>query len=446
MSMPPVVYVGPSLEPDVVRDLLPQVQIMPPIRRGDLYRDRLLGFRLFLILDGAFFQSLAISPREIIDVIQDQGIVVGASSMGAMRAAECWPAGMHGVGSIYRLFRRGRLTSDDEVAVAFVAAPPYLATTVPLVNVRYAVSRAARDGTLSMADARRIVASASDLHYSDRTWRSVIASAAIPDQGDSLLASLSVFDLKRMDAVCAVRRIHGWIEEAPYLLTDKSATRGRRFLAAGPREVPHDSPGTGQRRVRKKDLWRWLVATGRYRRYAAIALGGLIDAESRRVPRPLDPDWKQRATAASRTDNNWSPGFGLTAADVSAAVARRHVLVRAVDRLARHDSDLVRAVLAEVVVAGDLDAIVLRFRTFRSAVARAKARALRPEAQHRYRARQEIAAFHGFQTWPELRQAFAHSLEVWTWIEEIAEETALAKRVRDALFTTSEMPMKPPNL
>jgi hypothetical protein len=132
---------------------------MPPIRRGDLYRDRLLGFRVFVILDGVFGQELAVSPREAIDVARDGAVVVGACSMGAIRAAECWPAGVEGVGAVYRLFRRGALTSDAEVAVAFSPEPPYRPVSVPLVNVRYALSRCLRDRVLSRTIAEQHVIS-----------------------------------------------------------------------------------------------------------------------------------------------------------------------------------------------------------------------------------------------------------------------------------------------
>ena len=103
----------------------PQAQLLPPIARGDLYRSRSLGFNVFLILDGVFLERLAISPREIIDVVRDEATVFGAASMGAIRAASAGRWGCEGVGSIYRLYRRGVLASDDEVAVTFSTQRPY---------------------------------------------------------------------------------------------------------------------------------------------------------------------------------------------------------------------------------------------------------------------------------------------------------------------------------
>ena len=111
----PVVYTGITLTAEDVHKVIPNARVRPPISRSDLYTDRIIGNSLFVIIDGVFQQREAISPREVIDVAMSGAIVVGASSMGALRAAECWPAGVRGVGSIYRLFRRGILDSDDEV-------------------------------------------------------------------------------------------------------------------------------------------------------------------------------------------------------------------------------------------------------------------------------------------------------------------------------------------
>ena len=150
----PIVYLGPSLSRREAQAALPGCCIRPPIRRGNLYRDRILRSSVFVILDGVFFQQEAISPREVIDVVRDGALVVGACSLGAVRAAECWPAGMRGLGSIYRLFRRGILLSDDEVALAFEPGGSYRSFSVPLINVRYALRHAVRKGRLSPAPGR----------------------------------------------------------------------------------------------------------------------------------------------------------------------------------------------------------------------------------------------------------------------------------------------------
>ena len=71
------------------------------------------------IIDGEFYQSLAVSPKEVLALLESGVAVYGAASMGALRAVELHRYGMIGVGSIFRLFRRGVLDADDEVAVTY---------------------------------------------------------------------------------------------------------------------------------------------------------------------------------------------------------------------------------------------------------------------------------------------------------------------------------------
>ena len=100
------------------------------------------------IVDGEFYQRLAISPKEILRLL-DAGIpVFGSSSMGALRAVELESCGMIGVGAIFEQFRSGALEADDEVAMTF--CPETLRpTSEPLVNIRVAL----RTGTAKDAAA-----------------------------------------------------------------------------------------------------------------------------------------------------------------------------------------------------------------------------------------------------------------------------------------------------
>src|SRR5204863_1523441 len=179
-SRPMIAFVGPSISRAEAAGLCPGLDLRPPVRRDDLYREREKGAWGFLIIDGVFMQEDAVSPREVADVLEDGALVVGASSMGALRAADCWPAGAQGVGLIYRLYRRGVLGSDEEVAVAVSTDGSDAAVSVPLVNVRYAVSRAVRRLLLDRAGARRIVEAAASIYYPERTWPQVLERAGGP--------------------------------------------------------------------------------------------------------------------------------------------------------------------------------------------------------------------------------------------------------------------------
>ena len=93
--MTAVVFLGPSLNQQEARPLL-DAEYRPPVKRGDL--EDLAGFDTVVIIDGQFGQSLSVTPKEILALIDSGVSVVGASSMGALRAAELDSFGMKGVG------------------------------------------------------------------------------------------------------------------------------------------------------------------------------------------------------------------------------------------------------------------------------------------------------------------------------------------------------------
>lgn len=267
----PIVYVGPSLSPSVAAELLPQALIRPPVARGDLYRDREAGGALFVVIDGVFLQELAVSPREVVDVARDGALIVGASSMGALRGAECWPVGVRGVGRVYRAFRMGVLQTDDEVAVATDPDGAFRAVSVALVNVRCAVSRAVRKRLLDRQQGRRIVDAAVRMFFPERQWRSLLREAGIADGSGELLRFLSAQDVKREDAVHALEYTaallregdvfakHARVKREPFVRPNRQSSQ--LYFGRSPEEL-------------RGELVEWLFGTGRYERYLWPVLSG----------------------------------------------------------------------------------------------------------------------------------------------------------------------------
>ncbi|HZJ65852.1 MAG TPA: TfuA-like protein [Kofleriaceae bacterium] len=134
------VYAGISLDRDAVARALPGAILENPIRRDDIYRDYDRGTRCFVIVDGEFDQSWAVTAGEILDVIRGGSVVFGSSSMGALRAAEMERFGMIGVGKIFELVRRSPLFMDDWLGHLF---DPMTLTpiTLPFIEVLFALER-----------------------------------------------------------------------------------------------------------------------------------------------------------------------------------------------------------------------------------------------------------------------------------------------------------------
>ncbi|MFD0585035.1 TfuA-like protein [Dactylosporangium darangshiense] len=104
------------------------------------------------IVDGYFHQTGSVRHKEILDLLSRDVNVLGAASMGALRAAELDRFGMKGVGSVYADYRDGRLEADDEVTLLHSPAEEgYRALSEPLVGIRatfaYAVEQEVCDAS-----------------------------------------------------------------------------------------------------------------------------------------------------------------------------------------------------------------------------------------------------------------------------------------------------------
>ncbi len=131
----------------------------PPAKRGDLLAAVHDGATIIGLIDGVFHQESAVAHREILTAIKKGVRVVGASSMGALRAAEMDTLGMVGIGEIYRMYKSGELESDDEVALVFDPSSG-LALSEPLINIRFTLKRAREEGIIDAAEHDALLASA----------------------------------------------------------------------------------------------------------------------------------------------------------------------------------------------------------------------------------------------------------------------------------------------
>jgi TfuA protein len=193
----PIVYLGPSLSLTEAQQLF-DADYRPPVKRGDLPQS---FDGTIVIIDGEFGQSLSVSPNELLRLLDQGTHIIGASSMGALRAAELHPYGMRGCGWIFEAYLTGRLIADDEVAVTY-SPLDLTALTVPLVNVRVWVERLQSSGAIDAPTGRQLVARAKRIFYADRSEDYLIAQweVAIGEEklGRILVASgEGIFDIKR---------------------------------------------------------------------------------------------------------------------------------------------------------------------------------------------------------------------------------------------------------
>jgi len=210
-----IVFLGPSLDLTAAEKILP-AEYRPPAKRGDLLAAVHDGATIIGLVDGVFHQESAVAHREILTAIKKGVRVVGASSMGALRAAEMDTLGMVGIGAIYQMYKTGELESDDEVALVFDPSSG-LALSEPLINIRFTLKRAREEGIIDAAAHDALLSSARSVFYPQRTYRMIVSQA-----GDTIDAKTrerflvwvetGQCDQKREDAVAAleyIRKIAG---------------------------------------------------------------------------------------------------------------------------------------------------------------------------------------------------------------------------------------------
>ena len=201
--MKPIVFLGPSLPLEEARAVL-DATYLPPVRQAgllsaiEIHHPEAVG-----IIDGLFFQDLSVWHKEILYALERGIAVFGASSMGALRAAELAPFGMAGVGWVYEQYASGALLGDDEVALAHAPAEfGYRKLSEPLVNIRATLAAAAAEGLLNAAECDATIAAAKRLYFADRTRDSILADleGGRVERVRQVLATRYV-DVKRNDAL-----------------------------------------------------------------------------------------------------------------------------------------------------------------------------------------------------------------------------------------------------
>lgn len=207
------VFVGPTLTEDGVLKVAPRAVVHRPVRHGDLLALHVGPGDTLLIIDGVFHQTAPVRHKEIIDALARGARVIGASSMGALRAAELWQCGMEGVGLVFSMYAKGALDADDEVAVSHLPSDDHQQRTIPLVSLRWTVANGVTAQAVRAADGEALIDAARTLHYTERTWPALVhATRQLYPAATDAAQALREFaqrhpelsDLKRRDALLAL--------------------------------------------------------------------------------------------------------------------------------------------------------------------------------------------------------------------------------------------------
>src|SRR6266545_598319 len=233
------VFLGPSLRREEARAIL-DADYYPPAGKGDVYRVLASGVEAIILIDGVFHSTPSVWQRELLDAMEERILVLGASSMGALRAAELHPYGMIGHGTIFQWYRDGVLDGDDEVALLHGPEEfDFRPMSEPLVNIRYTLQRAVAAGCLTAADSHRLIAFAKRLYYPERSYPRLLEAPLLKQWPDRRVSRLRRFlsersvDLKRRDAIGVLRLWARRREKERQRDPTRAAARERRAPAFG---------------------------------------------------------------------------------------------------------------------------------------------------------------------------------------------------------------------
>lgn len=197
-----VIFTAPSLPPEEAREYLPDADIRPPAKRGDVTAAAAAGAEVIVIIDGVFFQNESVGHKEILAALRSGVKFFGSSSMGALRAAEMEPFGMVGVGKIFEAYKSGKIVADDEVGLLYDPESG-MALSDPMVNMRASFARGVEEGFLTSDEEAALLKTCKGIYYPDRTYRRVVKESPLDDEKKKALLSwlkTNAVDQKHEDA------------------------------------------------------------------------------------------------------------------------------------------------------------------------------------------------------------------------------------------------------
>jgi hypothetical protein len=209
----PIVFLGPSL-PHAEAARLLDAELRPPAAAGDVLAAALRSPPAIVLIDGYFERVPAVWHKEILYAIEQGVPVYGASSMGALRAAELHSFGMIGVGRVFERYASGELEDDDEVAVVHGPAEDgYRPLSEAMVSLRDGLAEARDAGVIDTREHDLLVPLAKALFYPERVWPAVAAAGMDAGLERARMRALVAWakatapNTKRADAVRVLERV-----------------------------------------------------------------------------------------------------------------------------------------------------------------------------------------------------------------------------------------------
>lgn len=173
--MSTIIFLGPTLSIAEAKHIFPQGDYRPPAGCGDILKSLLDRPEKIILIDGYFHHQPAVWHKEILFALEKGTQVYGASSMGALRAAELHSFGMVGMGKVFEQFRDGILSDDDEVSLSHHDhRSGYEAVSDAMINIRATLQKAHEQKIISKIFYNNIIQSLKEMFYPNRNLRKLL--------------------------------------------------------------------------------------------------------------------------------------------------------------------------------------------------------------------------------------------------------------------------------
>jgi hypothetical protein len=202
-----VVFAGPSIH-ELNLDFT-GMRLLPPAARGDIAAAVRQGATHIGLIDGYFGWVASVWHKEILFALESGVTVMGAASMGALRAADCAALGMLPVGLIANWYLDGTLDDDGDVAILHAPSElGYAPLTEALVDARASLEVLCLLGLINTAEHLALQGAAESLNFRERTAEAIVA--VLPaDRQAAVLAAYAAHrvSIKQQDARLLVDRM-----------------------------------------------------------------------------------------------------------------------------------------------------------------------------------------------------------------------------------------------
>ena len=211
-----IVFAGPSLKPEL-KNQYPKIKFRGPVLQGDIAHEADASREnIFVIVDGYYKSVPSIWHKEIIYANNKGKIVIGCSSLGAIRAAELDKFGMIGSGEIYKWYKNNVITRDPDVAVAHGSAEEnYRSFTVPIVNIKATLEFSSQK--INSQDIEKTLEVSREIFFEHRTIPSLLKKISSSNLRDKekicYLIKNKYIDQKQHDCTETLK----WVDQEPVI-------------------------------------------------------------------------------------------------------------------------------------------------------------------------------------------------------------------------------------